>query len=491
MNRIVFNNVFNNQVIRKQIFDYISLIHLKCDQKVYKWNQLILEPIQLVKYKYYRYLFTYLKVIGYNFIKSDIEFCLESLIKDGNLEAVSYIFRNLKHLHSQVKLVPKDLDLSNLYIKSAFYGRLEIIKLDIIQWLLDNDKDQLIISYDIIDHIAGYGHLDIVEFLWSKAAVDKLKISDIAMTSAAVSGNLELLQWLFKNNNNPKIKLGNIIDQAAKKGHLNIIQWIHEQQVFLVEKYKIIPSRLASTMALDWATAGNHMEVAQWLKENRTEGCGMNALYYVVGNGHWEMSQWLVKNCGHVHYDIAATIKRAIQKKNLQIFKFLLDYDIMKNYELYCELSSMFGSLEILEYILEETEIDITEKLVCELMYNSVKSNEYDILIYLLKLFPEVAIPIDIIRESIKRGNIDIVTKLIIRNAMQWDLRCLEKSIKYDKYNITLWLLQHQPDNLYKLEELDYAHSVSKLLFEFKHLPSKTIKDLKMKSFKKNEKILD
>lgn len=67
-----------------------------------------------------------------------------------------------------------------------------------------------------------------------------------------------------------------IMEGAAECGHLNMVQWLHEQGC------------ASSAQAMDLAAENNHLQVVQWLHINRTEGCTGSAL--ITSAQNWLLS---------------------------------------------------------------------------------------------------------------------------------------------------------------------------------------------------------
>ncbi|KAG3122795.1 hypothetical protein PI124_g23912, partial [Phytophthora idaei] len=168
------------------------------------------------------------------------------------------------------------------------------------------------LSWKTVAQAAGVGHLHVVRWLCEEYAdgqevnlfvdykTDK-KLSS-AMDNAARNGRLEVLQYLHnlqKSIDTPlkKRKRDEVasppsptcskaaMNGAAANGHLTVIQWLHDNR-----------SEGCSTEAMDAAAAGGHLDVVQWLSEHRKEGCTTAAMDGAARNGHLEMVQWLNDN---------------------------------------------------------------------------------------------------------------------------------------------------------------------------------------------------
>lgn len=104
-----------------------------------------------------------------------------------------------------------------------------------------------------------------------------------AMDSAAEFGHLEIVQWLHENREEGCTS--DAMDMAASNGHLHVVRWLHENR-----------SEGCTTSAMDFAAQNGHLHVLQWLHENRTEGCTHSAMDNAATSGHLYVMQWL-----HIH----------------------------------------------------------------------------------------------------------------------------------------------------------------------------------------------
>ncbi|KAJ8528673.1 hypothetical protein ON010_g14656 [Phytophthora cinnamomi] len=75
------------------------------------------------------------------------------------------------------------------------------------------------------------------------------------------------------------------MDNAARKGSLEIVQWLHTHR-----------TEGCTTGAMDGAAMNGHLEVLQWLHANRHEGCTASALHCAAVNGHAGVVRWLDEN---------------------------------------------------------------------------------------------------------------------------------------------------------------------------------------------------
>jgi hypothetical protein len=75
------------------------------------------------------------------------------------------------------------------------------------------------------------------------------------------------------------------MDYAASKGHLRVVQWLHENR-----------QEGCTNDAMDWAATEGDLRMVQWLHEHRHEGCTVQAIDNAAQKGHLEIIQWLHKN---------------------------------------------------------------------------------------------------------------------------------------------------------------------------------------------------
>jgi len=92
--------------------------------------------------------------------------------------------------------------------------------------------------------------------------------------------------------------------------HLDIVQWLHNNCNEGCRGGLKVPSDMHpflacvfehdregwTTAAMDGAAANGHLNVVQWLQQNRTEGCTEAAMDGAASNGFLEAVQWLHEN---------------------------------------------------------------------------------------------------------------------------------------------------------------------------------------------------
>ena len=74
------------------------------------------------------------------------------------------------------------------------------------------------------------------------------------------------------------------MDLAASKGHLGVVQWLHEYR-----------TEGCTTYAMDWSIVHRRFKMIQWLHENRTEGCTYIAINYAQAYGYDHIVDYLTQ----------------------------------------------------------------------------------------------------------------------------------------------------------------------------------------------------
>ncbi len=133
-------------------------------------------------------------------------------------------------------------------------------------------------SYQNGDIASYHGYLHLI-----KERSEWLRFTNHAMNWAAKNGHLNIVQWLHDNRREGcSVKAMN---WAAKNGHLNIVQRLHDNR-----------REGCSNLAMNLAAQNGHINVLDWLRNNRTEGCTEHAVLLAIKKGHLDVLIWLHNN---------------------------------------------------------------------------------------------------------------------------------------------------------------------------------------------------
>jgi hypothetical protein len=164
---------------------------------------------------------------------------------------------------------------------AAKSGNLEMLK-----WAASHEEFQ--ISFYMAGAAAKKGHIHILEWILKEKAEYGCSINTFKY--AAGAGRIEVLEWLYNNNNNKDIwdwNPKNMMDIAVRKGQIQSLKWFMKKGIDL-DKIDVI--RYAARMG--------RLEVLQWLeKEGLKYHCDEIELS-AAGGGHLEVIKWLEEK-GH------------------------------------------------------------------------------------------------------------------------------------------------------------------------------------------------
>ncbi|KAK1930046.1 putative ankyrin repeat protein [Phytophthora citrophthora] len=208
--------------------------------------------------------------------------------------------------------------------------------LSILQWLMDHPGGRWILQGDdrlfseLVFSAAYNGNIAVMEFLYDRGAIDKVRD---AMVHVIRENHLDMVKWLIKHfPESERIPDYCVMDEAARYGRLEMLQYFQELDDFVVPGYsrsvtslrrrrarsssgdkfmaqmfvpasddylKVHPtlcryrSEWLPTEPMDDAAANGHLEVVKWLHFNRSEGCTTAAMDCAAANGHLEVVTWL------------------------------------------------------------------------------------------------------------------------------------------------------------------------------------------------------
>lgn len=159
--------------------------------------------------------------------------------------------------------------------------------LDILIWL---DSIGAHFTKDILNEAAKNGQNNIVD--WIIVKKPELPFTSKALDLACENGHLEIAKKLY---NFPKCKkyTTRAFDGACKNGHFDVAQWLYNEANAKWDCINNFP--LCTTDAIDYASTCGHLNIVQWL-------CGIGAPYSesaITGacmNGHIDIVMWLYNN---------------------------------------------------------------------------------------------------------------------------------------------------------------------------------------------------
>ncbi|OQR88244.1 hypothetical protein ACHHYP_07024 [Achlya hypogyna] len=217
------------------------------------------------------------------------------------------------------------------------------------------------ITEDVMDYMAGLGHLDAVVFLTEAG----FACTQYAMNVAAEYGHLEIVRYLHVARTEGCTK--HAMDYAAKNGHLDVVAFLHANR-----------NEGCSLYAMAAAASNGHMTTVQFLHAYRTEGCTSSAMDLAAGNGDLSMVQFLHFNrhegCTH------AALESAAKTGHLGTVTFLDTNRTEGSRRQALLFAARFGHLPVVQYLLRKTSCGP------DVLDNAARNNQLDVVALLLDL---------------------------------------------------------------------------------------------------------
>lgn len=228
---------------------------------------------------------------------------------------------------------------------AAEHGRLEIL-----QWMHANHAARIVWSHEVFIVAAEQNHLEVVKWLhgvaprtsWDDLDL-RMNVQDI-LKSAAMNGNLEMIQWIgdWCKRDGIWVQHGSAINRAARSGHRAAVELISD--VF---------GCLSHSFSLNDAVVGGRLEVAQWLHSdiglNEIE---MSDLRIPAARGQFELIKWAFDTLRITapSCDFHTIVEHAAANGHLDVIKLVLEhYDGSYN----LKKAARNGHLHVLKWVHE------------------------------------------------------------------------------------------------------------------------------------------
>lgn len=158
--------------------------------------------------------------------------------------------------------------------------------LDMIKYLYENVSGMFADS-SCMDWAARVNRLDIMQYLHERGEV----CTEAAITDAANKGHIEVVKWIHENCDVRCSPYA--IELAAFQGDLEMVRWLYENR----------PEASYVSHALTNAVQQGHLEVVKYLREHSEFMSIDDAISYAIGNGDVEMVTYLcATNTGWDYY---------------------------------------------------------------------------------------------------------------------------------------------------------------------------------------------
>lgn len=218
---------------------------------------------------------------------------------------IKYLICNYLHKHYFINFVV--VHIQQFVAKKEYFEILEY---------LGNNYDIMWTEY--MPASSELGHFKTVKYIYEKTYdnnnkyrelrhnkpdYNKLKYNE-SMYEAAKNGHLNIVKYLHSNNIKLTTKL---VHHASRKGHLNIIKYLHENNVRLTKK------------SLNSACKHGHYKIVKYLYKNGVR-TGEHAIKNACKNGHLKIIKYLHRHGEKYSY---LGLDRACKNGNLEVVEFL------------------------------------------------------------------------------------------------------------------------------------------------------------------------
>lgn len=156
------------------------------------------------------------------------------------------------------------------------------------------------------DDAAARGHLDVLVHIHERGLFG---FTTEAVDAAALSGHLDVVKWLHENRTEGCTT--DAMDGAACHADGRVLRFLHENR-----------TEGCTTRAMDGAAARGHIDNIVYLHENRTEGCTAAATDRAAGY-HLDVVKWLYEN--RAEGCSRHALRRAISCRHIDAILYLLD----------------------------------------------------------------------------------------------------------------------------------------------------------------------
>jgi len=361
------------------------------------------------------------------------------------------IFTKLNIPRDIIKIILTNITKSHKYIlgfKDNKYHVNNIVKYDenLIFYCI---KLKLIKKKKVISTFARYGNLEKIKLFRKK----KYYYDETTFENASRYGNLDVMKWLYENNF-PRDKTKTFI-ASVTNGNLSNMIWLYKSFNFPI----LSPSVFARA-----ARKGNIGNI-KWLQDI---GCGIDnsALTEAAGYGDIKIIEWIITTYKNKRF--YAKIDKAIPHGSVDYIKWLLEKKLIFYYDFESikmaikhnrlDIIKLFNSKisvhtdRLIKYAIEKNNLEIFKYLFCNKdTYDSWYTKEFIIAVKnenfeIMKILSKYNISKnnkEIFAEAAINGNFNHI-KWLFENGFKYDTRVFMNSAKKGDLNIMKWLLENK-----------------------------------------------
>lgn len=310
----------------------------------------------------------------------------------------------------------------NIHIPHEVYFKTKDIQ--VVNWLIDNDVK---LDNYVISHIITLQNIKLLEKCFSKFS----ERSDIFLSEAVESGNIELCKWL-RNQNCPFDD--DLPSTAIENGYISLFEWLIENNCPYDEN-----------IMMD-AVLSDSLEIVQYIF-NRGYEKSRNSCFNAVKIGNLQILKWLISK--NFYFNATECFKRVSDKTGNDVLDFLKENGLNFTFSLYIiaierDYINIVKWLHKNNYPLNNTCLEIS--LIC---------NSYKCVDYFMELDIKFSYKTSLC--AVNRQRLDV---LILLGYV--DRGILQKAFYVNSLEIVQWII----DQHYEITEEDLLNVQTKEMME-------------------------
>ena len=339
------------------------------------------------------------------------------------------------------------LDIVKLFVENgsgciskeiAIMGAASSGHFEIVKYLMENVNTSDLIN-DLLANAASSGHLPMVEFLVENGANIHYR-NEYALRNAVRKGHTDIVDYLIKMGANLDIDKDHnpsLIELAASNGRLSMIKYLVQLGLDI---------HIDNDISLYESSRGGHFNVVCFLVDAGANVCAKDSrpMWIAAANGHLDIVKYLVQTGANIHAKNDWAIKVAAKNGHLDTVRYFIEqqqvdvctnnnysvksaainghFELVKylvgkgadiNEDLFDTLHWVIrnGHLQVLQYIMEQSDIDINKKHVMQI---AIEDGHLDIVKFFIELGTDSHSALQL---AAKNGRLNIVQYFVSLGA--------------------------------------------------------------------------
>lgn len=171
------------------------------------------------------------------------------------------------------------------------------------------------------------------------------------LKQAAIKGNIEIFNILKKYGKFDKFEGTMIINGAVANGHLDVVQWLHNNGTII------------HISTIDVAARNGYFNIVKYLHYNGSQITNITVKYAAL-SGNLDLIKWLYEKCGNITYSLfnSDTANNAASAGHLHIVQWLHAHNSTPDYHgIYIAVCNKHDDLAI--YIFSQLKVGIPKNI--------------------------------------------------------------------------------------------------------------------------------